>query len=161
MSGILSWLEQSSMHAWILDTVWVWPTAEILHFVGLSLLIGSLLVVDLRLFGWLPEMRLETTHRLLPWVFVGFAINLVTGSVFFVGDPIKYAGNWAFQVKMGLVVVAGVNALWFYLKFAAITRHVDQYGSTPAIAKAMGGISLLGWTGVLIMGRLLPYLGME
>ena len=93
-------IEGTAINNWVLATSWLWPLMEILHFVGLTLLLGALLIVDLRLAGFIREMNISTTHRLLPWAIVGFSINLVTGVLFFLGDPGRYAVNIGFQMKM-------------------------------------------------------------
>jgi hypothetical protein len=79
----------------------------------------------------------KSTHRLLPWAVIGFVMNLVSGFLFFMGDPGRYSINIGFQIKMVLVLVAGLNVLIF----------------------ALAWVSLAAWTGVLLLGRLIPYIG--
>jgi hypothetical protein len=149
----------SPINEWILSSYWLWPLLEILHFFGLSLLLGSMLVVDLRLAGFLRQIDIVSTHRLLPWAIVGFGINLVTGILFFLGDPGRYSINIGFQIKMVLVLIAGVNAIWF---FRSINPHIaswDANGDTSVQAKIVAYISLGSWFGVLLLGRLIPYIG--
>ena len=92
---------------------WMWPTLETLHFVGLSLLFGIALLVDLRMLGMLRSVPFAALHRLLPWGILGFGLNLVTGMLFFVGDPGQYTQNIAFQWKLALILLAGINVLYF------------------------------------------------
>ena len=68
-------IEGGAINTWVLSTYWLWPLLEILHFIGLSLLLGSMLVVDLRLAGYLRAIDIMTTHRLLPWAVIGFGVN--------------------------------------------------------------------------------------
>jgi hypothetical protein len=114
--SLVSWIEGGTLNTWVLGSSWIWPTMETLHFVGLALLLGSLLIIDLRLAGFFRQIDIRATHKLLPWVFIGFGLNLVTGVLFFFGDPGRYAINIGFQIKMILVLIAGLNALWFYWK---------------------------------------------
>ena len=106
----------SSLTEWIQLTYWLWPVMEIIHFIGLSLLLGGLIVVDLRLAGHFRALNLAATHKLLPLVLVGFGLNLTTGVLFFYGDPLRYSVNIGFQIKMVLVALAGLNALLYYWK---------------------------------------------
>ncbi len=157
--AIVQAIEGTAINTWILSSYWLWPLLEILHFVGLSLLLGSMLIVDLRLAGSLRQIDIMTTNRLLPWAIVGFGINLISGTLFFLGDPGRYSVNIGFQIKMILVVIAGLNAIWF---FRTVNPHVaswDSHGDTSASAKVVAFVSLGAWFGVLLLGRLIPYIG--
>lgn len=138
---------------------WTWPIAETLHFFGLCLLLGGLLVIDLRLLGVVRGVSAKTVHALIPFAIGGFVINLITGLIFVVGDPHRYAPNVAFQIKMLLVLLAGVNALWYQLKVAPVIDTWPNDADPPREAKLMGAFSLVIWFGVLGYGRLIPYLG--
>jgi|TARA_B110000438_G_scaffold279830_1_gene304576 hypothetical protein len=156
---LVQFLESSMLNNWILSTAWFWPSLEIIHFVGLSLLLGSMLIIDVRLAGFVKAMNIMATHRLLPLAGVGFFINLITGMLFFVGDPARYVVNIGFQIKMLLILIAGLNALWFALKISPVIMNWDPYGDTPFLAKLIAYISLISWVGVLLLGRLIPYVG--
>ncbi len=97
-------IEGGAINTWVLSTYWLWPLLEIIHFIGLSLLMGSILIVDLRLAGYLKQIDIMSTHRLLPWAAAGFMMNLATGFLFFFGDPGRYSINIGFQIKMVLVL---------------------------------------------------------
>ncbi|MDX1482427.1 MAG: DUF6644 family protein [Woeseiaceae bacterium] len=159
MQALITAIEGSAVNEWVLGSAWVWPILEIVHFVGLSLLLGSMLVVDLRLAGLFRRIDLAATHRLLPWAAIGFAMNLVSGTLFVLGDPARYYANIGFRFKMLLVLVAGLNALWFYLRINPVLRDRDPHGDTPAAAKTIAVVSLATWAGVLLLGRLIPYIG--
>jgi len=95
----------------------------------------------------------------MPVALVSFAINFVTGLGFLFGDPYTYAANYAFWVKMSLIVLAGVNFLVYFTKVEPAIINLGPNEPTPALAKAVGVMSLVFWFGVLSYGRLLPYLG--
>ena len=147
------------LNQWIQATWWVWPVLEISHFVGLSLLLGGLIVIDLRLAGHFKKMSLAASHQLLPFVFAGFGVNLLTGILFFYGDPMRYSINIGFQIKMILVVLAGLNALLYYWKIHPVITDWETLPTTPPIGKGVAYASLALWSGVLICGRLIPYVG--
>ena len=71
----------------VIRSAWAWPAAEVLHFVGLSLLFGVLLVVNLRVLGGLRAVSYASLHKLLPWAMLGFGVNLATGMMFVVASP--------------------------------------------------------------------------
>lgn len=148
-----------SLNSFIQGTYWLWPVLEISHFIGLSLLLGGLLVIDLRLAGHFRAFDPVVVHRLLPFVLLGFGINLITGILFFYGDPTRYSVNIGFQIKMGLVLVAGLNAALYYWKVSPQLHGWDANTLSPPIAKFVAYTSLAVWTGVLLCGRLIPYVG--
>ena len=159
MEAFAQSIEGGIVSTWVTSVYWLWPLMETIHFVGLSLLLGGFIVVDARLAGFFRGINVAAIHKLLPWVFVGFGLNLVTGVLFFFGDPMRYAINIGFQMKMVLVVIAGLNALWFWWKINPVMRTWEPDADTPGIAKVIAWISLVSWTGVLLLGRLIPYVG--
>lgn len=148
-----------SLNQWILSTGWLWPLMEIIHFMGLSLLLGGLIVIDLRMAGHIRALNPAATHQLLPLVVLGFALNLITGVLFFYGDPMRYSVNIGFQIKMVLVMVAGLNALLYYWKLHSLMQGWNENTDSPALAKFVAYTSLITWTAVLLLGRLIPYVG--
>ena len=155
MNGILSWIEASSLARMMQEVGWLFPTAEIFHFFGLSLLIGSLLVVDFRLLGFGKNIPLESVYRFLPISLLGFSINLVTGVLFIFNDPFRYYPNIAFRLKITFIILAGLNALYFMWH--------ERAASSPGKAdvepklKIVASLSLLLWIGVIVCGRMIPY----
>ena len=159
MDNWIQAIEGSAVNAWILASPWAWPIMEILHFFGLSLLLGSILIFDLRLAGFFRRIDIRAARSLLPLSVLGFAINFVTGTLFFIGDPARYSANVGFLWKMTLVVIAGLNVLLFLWKVAPSMERWQPDQDTPLIAKGIAWISLGTWVGVLLLGRLIPYVG--
>ena len=156
MHDLLLGIETSVLGQVMRDSVWLFPMAEILHFMGLSLLIGSLLVVDCRLLGYVRGFSVEAVYKFLPLALAGFTINLITGTMFFFSDPFRYYPNIAFRIKMLLIILAGLNALYF-----AMTARGKSAGAGGGEAgtdiKTVSTLSLLFWIGVIILGRFIPY----
>lgn len=159
IEALVQAIDGGAINTWVLSTYWLWPLLEIIHFIGLSLLLGSMLVVDLRLAGFLRQINLQSMQGLLPWAAAGFMMNLVSGVLFFFGDPARYSINIGFQIKMILVLVAGLNVLVFALKIRPLIADWDPHGDTTVLAKTVAWVSLAVWTGVLLLGRLIPYVG--
>lgn len=134
---------------------WLWPLFEVLHVFGMALLMGCVLVLDLRMLGVAPGLPLRPLRALVPWGMLGFAINLITGVGFYAGFPGQYM-SWAFFFKMLFIVLAGVNLLLFYV--TGLHRRVDPVGAgqyVPPAAKVCAAVSLFFWLGVMFWGRLL------
>ena len=79
---ISDWLRSTTLSWFVLNYPWVWSASETLHFIGLCLLFGVILIIDLRMLGMMKNVRFAALHRFLPWAISGFAINVVTGSIF-------------------------------------------------------------------------------
>jgi len=141
----------------VMHTAWGWPLAESVHFIGLSLIVGTIGLFDLRLLGLGRRIPIAAMHRLIPWGLLGFAINVVSGLSFLMTEPDQYIYNPSFHFKVLFIGTAGLNALAFYL---TCYRRVTAPGASldaPRAAKAIAAISLSMWMGVIIGGRLLTF----
>jgi hypothetical protein len=157
MEAFERWLESTQLSLWINSVTWLWPASETLHFLGLCLLVGTVGLFDLRLLGLAKRIPPGALHRLVPFGIFGFAVNVTTGVLFFVGAPHQYAHNLAFKLKMGSLAFAGINVLVFY---ATTFRRVKTLGAgddTPFPAKVIGLSSLVLWVSVMTCGRLLTF----
>lgn len=159
VQSIADWMQSTWVNNLVIGYAWTWPTLETLHFVGLCLLIGALLIMDLRLIGFEKAIPMSAVHGLMPVAVVGFVINAGTGVLFCFGDPHRYFINISFQLKMLFVVLAGLNFLLYWLKVEPQLLRAGPNSPTPLLAKAVGSASLIFWFGILAFGRLIPYLG--
>lgn len=159
-TSILDWMESTWINDLVVGYAWTWPTLETLHFLGMCLLFGPIIIMDLRLMGFERlTVPVSAVHTLIPLTLLGFIINLTTGVMFLFGDPYRYAMNISFQSKMVLVFLAGLNALYFWWKVTPALEKAGPNDSPPAYIKFVGFASLAMWTAVLCFGRLIPYLG--
>jgi hypothetical protein len=141
----------------LMQTAWAWPIAESLHFIGLSLLIGTIGAFDLRLLGVGRRIPIATMHRFIPWGIAGFVINVSTGAMFLLTDPDQYIYNPSFHLKLVFLMIAGLNAGTFYLtSYRSVCGTAEAYDA-PRKAKAIAAISLCAWMGVITCGRLLTF----
>jgi hypothetical protein len=161
MAGFQVWLEHSLASvtpvATFMRTAWGWPTIESVHFIGLTLLFGSIAVWDLRLLGMAKGVPLTAFHRLVPFAVAGFAINAASGSMFLMTEPDQYLYNPAFHFKVLLLGLAGLNVLVFYATALWRYREIVPGADAPRFVKLSGAVSLLCWTGVIICGRLITF----
>lgn len=141
---------------------WLWPVGEILHFIGMGLLIGTVGIVDLRILGFAKGIPIAVLERLIPIGVAGFVVNALTGFMFIagnpVGGPIEYLENLSLQIKLVLILVAAVNLFAFYrLGIARATAGVPADGDASRQAKIVAGTSLVIWFAVIFFGRLIMY----
>lgn len=148
-----SWLGELMRGIW-----WMWPLMENLHFFGLCMMFGALMVIDLRVLGVAKSIPMAASMKLIPVALIAFGINLITGIAFICGDPFRYFYNLSFQWKMGLIVLAGINALWFWFGEHAKLSRLAVGEDADFQAKVIAGLSLIIWIVVIILGRLIPYL---
>jgi uncharacterized membrane protein len=146
----------SAIGSYVVDHGWVWPTCEILHYAGLILLAGGVLVINLRILGFLKNIRLSDLRVLLPWSLFGFGINVVTGMVFFIATPTQYTQNIAFDWKIVFLLLAGINVLYFTFDKP---WTLSEGNEAPIVTKVMAAAGIFLWAGVIFWGRMLPYIG--
>jgi len=152
-----AWLSARAVATFVNDREWVWPAFEALHFIGLWLLFGVLLLVNLRLLGMMKAASFDAVHKLLPWAAMALGVNVVTGMLFVIALPDSYLTNTAFHWKVGLLVAAGANLL--YLTEFEAPWSVGPDVDAPLWAKTMAASSLALWVGVMYFGRMLPFIG--
>jgi hypothetical protein len=147
------------LHAFVHDYEhWLWPLLQSLHYLGGSLLIGTVGLFDLRVLGMARGIAPGALHRLVPWGVGGFLFNLCLGILFFSGHPEQYFYNNAFRVKLTLMAIAGLNVLAFYGTDAfAQLKALPAGASAPPRLRLIAGVSLAAWIGVLICGRLITF----
>jgi hypothetical protein len=136
---------------------WQWPVAESLHFIGLSMLVGTVGLFDLRLLGFAKQIRPSALHRLVPLGVCGYFLNFLSGICFFTNAPDQYMYNPSFQMKFLFMGVAGVNVAFFYTAMFRKVRELGSGENAPMPARIIGGVSLASWMGVITCGRLLTF----
>ena len=151
------WIRVTSIADFINATNWAWPTLETLHFVGLSMILGVALIVNLRMLGIAKNISFSALHRLLPWGILGFGLNVSTGMLFFVTIPDQYTQNLSLHIKMILMMIAGVNILYFTMFEEPWKLGPGQDAS--ARAKVVTTVTVLLWVGVIYFGRMMPFIG--
>ena len=159
MEPYVQWLQATPVSIWINESRWIWPLCETLHFIGLSLLLGVTGFFDLRLMGFFRRVSVAAARDLMPLALMGFAINLITGVVFLVGLPAQYANNPVWWYKVGFIMLAGLNAVFYETRFSTKVLSLEPGADLPRAVKLIGFVSLVAWLAVLYCGRMLPFLG--
>jgi hypothetical protein len=159
MLEFCQWLDQTAVGSTIRQSLWLFPAIETVHLLGMAALVGTITVLDLRLLGWaMPQRRVsEVVPRLLPRVWLGFGVQVVTGVLLFSSEAVKIYGNPAFRLKMLLLLLAGIQALIFQTVVSRRLQAWDDRPSLPVMAKVTGITSILLWLGIVTAGRFIGF----
>lgn len=154
------WLSQAPGSALMRESGWAFPVANINHLVGIVLLVGMRLPLDLRLMGWafdgIPVSQLA--RRAAPFALVGGIVTIASGMAMYSADPARMLANPAFGFKIAALLAALVNAWWFH---AVLTRRISQWDTTdtlPVAVQASGYVSFGLWIALIVAGRLIAFI---
>lgn len=155
LDSALQYLQDTEVATAIREGETLFPWIECVHVLALTLVIGSIAIVDLRLLGVRSRDRsvLQTTAEVLPITWTAFALALVTGGLMFSSNAITYAHNAFFQAKMALIAFAGLNMLGYHLVLGRGAASWHTAALTPMRARLVGGVSLALWIAVAACGR--------
>ena len=158
--NFLQILHDSQLGTALRESLYMFPIVEGTHLIGLSISVGLILLTDLRLVGFfLKSVSVQDVlHQLRPWVLGGFAVTFSTGILLIWAEGPKIWQIPVFPLKLSLIALSGLNALWFEFKYG---RNVTEWGvqtEFPKGAKLAGWVSLASWSAVIVCGRLIPYL---
>lgn len=143
------------MAAGIRQSLWLYPALEIVHIVGIVLLVGAAFMFDLRLLGISKDLPVSGLSRhLLPWSRRGLWLIIPSGILLFSTNAKSLIIDPTFGLKMGLLVLAAVNVLIFH-RF--IFPEHGNHNELPASAKISAFVSILVWISIIACGRLLAY----
>lgn len=158
MLALCQSLETSRLGSTIAQSVWLFASIECLHMFGIVTVVGSTSILDLRLMGlwYRNDSVLSMVAGTLRWALYGFALMLVTGGLMFMSEATRCYTNAGFRWKMVLLLLAGVNALFFHI---STYRSVERWerGATPFGAKFAGTCSILLWFGIVAAGRWIAF----
>lgn len=160
--GPLGALEASALGRAMREWLWLYPSVEIVHIVGIGLLFGSIAVLDLRLLGLSRNIPVRQLARhVLPWTAGSFLLIVPSGLLMFTAHATEFIQSNVFVIKMLLILAAGLNAALFH---AVTFRTADVWDAEdmrklppPPSARASAAISLVFWIAVIACGRLLAY----
>ena len=161
MRVVIEWIATTRLSLLLQDwAIWLSPLSEILHFIGLSILMGAAGFLDLRLLGFLRAVPVASALEFAPWAMVGFAINAVTGVIFIFIDPSLYLRSYSFGAKVLFILIAVANVgIFERTSIGARARAIGAGEDTTTAMKVVAGTSLVSWFLVLYFGRMLPYIG--
>lgn len=156
MTDFAAWLQTSAIATWTRESpsIWAYPTVLMLHTVGLGVLVGANLVIDLRLLGFAPRLPLRALTPLYRFMWTGLAVTAATGALLFASDATTKARQPVFYVKLALIALALVVTAMIRRTVASDARGD---GRDPA-SRPLAAASLALWAGAITAGRLMAYL---
>jgi hypothetical protein len=152
--GIVVWSIDTGLYD-LMYSAWGWTIAEIVHFSGLCLLMGAVGMFDLAMMGVVRGLSLSALHKLVPFGVAGFVLSAASGFMFVVTTPDQYLYNPAWQTKMALLALAGVNMVVFYLTTSRRLKALGPDDPPPLSARLFAIASLTCWLGVIAAGRVI------
>jgi hypothetical protein len=155
LTGFLEWLQATPLAVFIHQTRWAFTAIELLHVVAVSLVIGTIAIVDLRLLGLASAGRpfTELAGKVLPVTWAAFVLAAIAGSLLFISQAPAYFANTTFRIKFLILALAGINMLIFELITVRGVQSWDARSTPPSSARLAGGISLTCWILVVVFGR--------
>jgi hypothetical protein len=151
----IAYFEDSGLADNIRENDLLFPLIESVHVVAICLVIGSILVVDLRLLGFASINRSvsRVTSGVLPLTWGAFAVAVASGTLLFISNATKYLGNGYFVAKIVLICAAGLNMVIFHGISARDLPRWENEAPLPLPARLAGGLSILLWVSVVTCGR--------
>lgn len=156
--GWMDWLNDSSLGSAMRGDLWLYPLVEVVHILGFSILVGSVLMFDLRVLGVSRNIQVTALARhLLPWSVAALLLIVPAGLMMFSAHPHDFASNDIFILKLCLIATAGLNAVLFHVGVYRSVTAWDTRNPAPGVARLQALCSIALWVSVILCGRLLAY----
>jgi hypothetical protein len=159
---LCQWIYATHFSTGIRESPYWFPIIEGIHTLGITAVVGTVAVLDLRLLGVImkEEPVSGIARQVLPWTWAGFAVMFVTGVLLSVAEAATNYFNWAFRIKLILLIMVGLNPLIFHLTVYRRVNSWDCARVTPGRARAAAVCSLVLWASIIVAGRLIAYVNM-
>ncbi|HVZ60138.1 MAG TPA: DUF6644 family protein [Terriglobales bacterium] len=151
------WLQSTPLAQWVSqsESIWAYPTILMRHTVGLALLVGANVAIDLRLLGVAAKVPLRELKILFRPFWAGLVINAITGVLLFIADAVRKSGQITFMLKLSFIFV-GVGV--FLLLRPIVLATEDSKGIGHPRARLLAMVSLFLWAAAITAGRLMAYI---
>ena len=154
--AFFAWLEASKLAEWVRMSTEGYPTVITLHAIGMAIMVGLCVIVDLRLLGRFDGIPYDALQRLLPIAWVGFLINTLSGSGLFVAQATMFATDLMFIAKILLVFAGAATAGILQPELAKASTWPG--GKPPARVRNIAAIGIVFWLCAIVTGRLTAYI---
>jgi hypothetical protein len=153
------WVQNTPLATALRGSDSMFDILETIHTLGIVLVAGTIMLVDLRLLGLglRREPVSDVVSRIVPWTVSGFVLMFVTGALLFAAEAVKLYSSPAFRIKLVLLILAGLNAIIFHMTVYRSAAEWNQTAETPARARIAGLLSLMFWIGIIAAGRAIAY----
>ena len=155
IAEFLASLQASGLANRIRESLYLFPLIESTHVIGLTMVFGTIAIIDFRLLGIASTRRPFTriASDILKWTWAAFALTVTTGLLMFITNAGIYYNNFYFRTKMALLLLAGINVLMFELTAGRSVQRWDKDEAAPLAGKTMAALSLVLWIAIIFMGR--------
>jgi hypothetical protein len=154
--SFLQSLEDSAFGVWVSTSLVGYPLMITLHAIGMAVMVGLSVALDLRLLGWFAGIPYVAINRFLSIAWIGFTINLLSGTALFCMQATMYVKDGTFLLKMLFVLLGAVTAAFLQV---ALNRNSGSWGAAaPGGIRALAVASIVFWTAGMVTGRLIAYL---
>ena len=160
MKQFAQWLSTTFLSVFIQKhNSWVIPTIQSIHIVGIGIVVGSVFMIDLRILGWAgtDQTLRQTTSRFGPWLSAALYVQLATGILMVIGEPVRELVTFSFWLKMFLVAVSTLIAAIFQI---TLRKHEQQWEEILVNRRSIKWLAILTfliWVCIIILGRLIAY----
>src|SRR5262245_3563618 len=161
---MLDWLQNTPVSEWVATSDLGYPILLAIHSMGMAIVVGILVMLDLRVLGFAKGIPVSAFRTLMPVAWVGFAVNLVSGTLLFMSLATHMISNWPFLSKMASICIGGVVSWVLWRNLEAEGWAAAPAGGVPAIdaapsqtARAMAIVSMAVWLGAILFGRMIAY----
>lgn len=161
--AFLDWLEALPLSEWVATSEIGYPSMLSIHSIGMSAVVGLMLVLDFRVLGLAPQIPVAAFRRFMPYAWIGFALNLISGVLLFNSTAHRLVENWPFLSKMACILAAGgvTFLLWRNLDQGLAAASAQGAGGGTLVisrqAKLLAWASIILWVLAIIFGRLIAY----
>jgi len=158
LHDILTWVQNTGWATGIKESRLLFPIIEGSHIMALSFSVGMIMILDMRLLriSFRSETVSSIMEQLMPFTLAGFAVEMLTGVLLFLTQAVKAYGNTFFRIKMILLLLAGINAVYYQVKYYPKMAEWDRT-ATPFGVRVIAVMSLALWAGVIACGRTMAY----
>jgi hypothetical protein len=160
LQRLAEWISLTSLSVWLqTHNEWAIPTIQSVHIVAIGIVLGSVLMIDLRVLGWAgrDQTLRQTADRFGPWLTGALFVLLVTGALMLVGEPVRELLSLSFWLKMSLVAVGTLIAAIFKITLKRNEHHWEQTLVNRRTVRSLAILTLLIWVFIVILGRLIAY----
>jgi uncharacterized protein DUF6644 len=161
VQALIGWIEGTSLNRLVQNVFWIIPVVQTIHILSVSIVISSMAMLDLRLIGLAGGRHsiAASAHRFMPWLWGALIVLLITGTLLIVGEPGRSLGNWVFELKMSLLLLAVILSLAFLYKLRQDLRYWERSTRLRNTSRILGLLLLILWVGIVICGRWIAYAG--
>lgn len=157
--GLMQTLYDTSIGVAVRESATLFPWIESTHVLMIAIVVGTIVIVDLRLMGYSSHRRgaRQLIVDMLPFTWVAFVFAIITGVLLFLSNATGYYESLPFRLKLLAILIAGINMAIFHLTAYRKIGEWDDRLPTPRAAKIAGITSLTLWILIIFLGRWIGY----